>query len=67
MYCMIDHDTVLAKEKSMSNQQIDDAFNSMLRTNYIPLKDTNKLNLLASMGQVRTSSSTCAILRGPAV
>jgi hypothetical protein len=31
----------------MNNQQIDDAFNSMLRTDYIPLKDTNKLNRLA--------------------
>lgn len=29
------------------NQQIDDAFNSMLRTDYVPLKDTAKLNLLA--------------------
>jgi len=31
----------------MSNLQIDDAFTSMLRTDYIPLKDNNKLNLLA--------------------
>src|SRR5271156_1442901 len=29
------------------NQQIDDAFNSMLRTDYVPLKDTAKLSLLA--------------------
>jgi predicted AAA+ superfamily ATPase len=29
------------------NQQINDAFNSMLRTDYVPLKDTAKLNLLA--------------------
>jgi hypothetical protein len=28
-------------------QDLEDAFNSMLRTDYIPLSDTNKLNLLA--------------------
>jgi hypothetical protein len=32
----------------MSNQQLDDAFNSMLRTDSIPLKDIGKLNLLAN-------------------
>ena len=31
----------------MSNQQVEDAFNSMLRADYIPLKDVRKLNLLA--------------------
>lgn len=31
----------------MSQHQLEDAFNSMLRTDYIPLRDTNKLNLLA--------------------
>jgi hypothetical protein len=31
----------------MSNQHVEDAFNSMLRTDYIPLRDVRKLNLLA--------------------
>jgi hypothetical protein len=31
----------------MSNPKVDDAFNSMLRTDYIALRDTAKLNLLA--------------------
>jgi hypothetical protein len=31
----------------MSDQRIEDALNSMLRTDYIPLKDSRKLNLLA--------------------
>ncbi len=31
----------------MQNKQIEDAFNSMLRADYIPLKDTVKLGLLA--------------------
>ncbi len=30
-----------------TEQDLEDAFNSMLRTDYIPLSDTNKLNLLA--------------------
>ena len=29
------------------SQNIEDVFNSMLRTDYIPLADTEKLNLLA--------------------
>src|SRR5438045_55410 len=32
---------------SMSDQRVEDAFNSMLRADYIPLKDIGKLNLLA--------------------
>lgn len=31
----------------MANQKVDDAFNSMLRTDYIALRDTTKLSLLA--------------------
>jgi hypothetical protein len=31
----------------MSDQRVEDAFNSMLRADYIPLKDIGKLNLLA--------------------
>ncbi len=31
----------------MANQKVDDAFNSMLRTDYIALRDTAKLSLLA--------------------
>ncbi|MGA2114936.1 MAG: hypothetical protein ABSH56_09330 [Bryobacteraceae bacterium] len=31
----------------MTNPRVDDAFNSMLRTDYIALRDTAKLNLLA--------------------
>ncbi|RPJ20342.1 MAG: hypothetical protein EHM35_19595, partial [Planctomycetaceae bacterium] len=42
----------------MRGQDLEDAFNSMLRTDYIPLSDTAKLNLLADyyvdyMGYVR--------------
>ena len=49
-------------------ENFEDAFNSMLCTNYIPLADTDKLNLLADyyvdyMGYMKKIDITISALR----